>query len=146
VAEARAPLLAHLPARGDPLAVELPHPHGRLAQGSAVGGVDRLGRGIPLLARDLEGLDPGAVVLLDAGEELLVAALADAIDDAADVPLDLVGPALPSIHQAIEGRLEARGAGLQNGHDALCRGAARHAQPSRRITAPRLPSFSSIRS
>src|SRR4029453_8647371 len=83
-AEGAAAFFAHLPAGGDALAVEVAHAHGGLADRRAGGRVDRLGGRLVLRAGDLELLDPGAVVLAHAGDQLAVAALADPLGDLAD--------------------------------------------------------------
>ena len=127
VPEVASALLAHLPARGDALAVEFAHAHGGLAERGAVGRVHRIDARFPLLAGHLELVELRTVVLAHAGEQLLVAALAHLLDDPADVLLDVLGPLLATPLELREGRLEAGVTGLEDGKDSLRCGSARHA-------------------
>src|SRR5262249_1686771 len=120
-------LLAHLPARGDALAVELAHAHRGLAERGAVGRVDGVDGAVPLLAGHLEPLHLGAVEAADAGQELPVAARAPAVDDLRHRLLDVRGRGVPAPAQLLEGGGEAGLVGPQHGdHAPLGADLARH--------------------
>ena len=85
-----ATLFPHLPTRGNTLAVKFANSHCRLADRGAIDGIDRLTAFIPLVSTDLEAVEVRAVEFLHAGEQALVAFIANTSDDLRDVLLDVV--------------------------------------------------------